>query len=257
MKVSSKNMNNYRPNQKIHQALVETRALWEGPYDTSAGLLSPIGGNFKALFTHPRYFKVVTKELGKICRKYKIDYILGGAVTGIPFATAVAYEIGAYFGFIRKQKHFHAGKRTLGGQPLSNYKNAAIIDDSSTTWGNMRSFIKNCQREGIKIKYIIVIVDMIENPKFKVSLHQYLKKNKLRLIYLTRMKDVMGYYYRKRLISKEFLDFVIDFLAYPETWTKDSLKVKKFLTLYKKGAIWRNKDYAKSILKYNRLTRFV
>ena len=195
--------------------------------------------------------------MAKVCRKYKIDFILGGAVTGIPFATATAYEIGAPFGFIRKQKHFHAGKKTFGGQFPRQYKNAAIIDDSSTTWGNMKNFLKNCKREGIKIKYVIVMVDMIENRQFRKQLRQYLKRNGLKLIYLTRMKDVMEYYYKKKLISKEFLYSVTDFLTFPKTWIKGSPKVNKFLELYKTGSIWLDKNYCRSIQKYNKIVKFV
>lgn len=195
-------------NKKIRMAniLYKIDALKFGVYQLSSGKQSPYYIDLRVIPSFPDAFREIcefyvqqmTEEIGL----NNFDRIAGIPLSGIPFASQVAYNIKKPFLFIRKDIKLYGRERRVEGILISGDK-VLIVDDLLTTGLTLKRAVEAVRAEGGIITDAIVFLDREEGGK------ELLEKNGVKVHTLLNVSEVADTLFEIGAIDKDSLRTIL------------------------------------------------
>ncbi len=146
--------------------LQEIGVIKFGTFTLKSGLKSPIYIDLRRLVSFPDVLKMIGKQLALKTDVEKLEFNL---IAGIPFAaiaiaTAVSLERNWKMVFPRKEVKDYGTKASVEGVYEKGQK-VLVIDDLITNGGSKFEAIAPLEKEGLKVKDILVLVDREQGGK--------------------------------------------------------------------------------------------
>ncbi|NLB76970.1 MAG: orotate phosphoribosyltransferase [Crenarchaeota archaeon] len=195
-------------NKKIRMAniLYKIDALKFGVYQLSSGKQSPYYIDLRVIPSFPDAFREIcefyvqqmTEEIGL----NNFDRIAGIPLSGIPFASQVAYNIKKPFLFIRRDIKLYGRERRVEGILISGDK-VLIVDDLLTTGLTLKRAVEAVRAEGGIITDAIIFLDREEGGK------ELLEKNGVKVHTLLNVSEVADTLFEIGAIDKDSLRTIL------------------------------------------------
>jgi orotate phosphoribosyltransferase len=151
--------------------LVEHDIIKKGDFVLSSGTKSDTYVNIKGTFGLPGLFKSIVSNLCQRIRtidNYRLLTIIGVPTSGIPFASAIAYELSLPLLVLRSEKKDYGTKKIIEGcDNLEKVGNILLVEDVITTGGSISQCIDRLVELGMRPKHIVVIYQRELNVTFK------------------------------------------------------------------------------------------
>ena len=221
-----------------------------GPFvQSTTGAIAPFFNDSRALYSHPKEFKIFVEELTKIIKKYTnmrrsdprsdkgrtlrrgIDLIVGIPMAGIPLAMALSIKTGIPFAYLLKERKKTLRQRLIEGEYKKGAR-ALLVDDVIGTGGTFTKGIRDCRKEGIIVKHLMTLW----NP-WRAKNRMFLAKMQKRGITydtLYTRHDWIDYLHKHGLASDEMVEIQKAYLADVTGWHKDKAMWKRFLAWKRK-----------------------
>jgi orotate phosphoribosyltransferase len=195
-------------NKKIRMAniLYKIDTLKFGVYQLSSGKQSPYYIDLRVIPSFPDAFREIcefyvqqmTEEIGL----NNFDRIAGIPLSGIPFASQVAYNIKKPFLFIRRDIKLYGRERRVEGILISGDK-VLIVDDLLTTGLTLKRAVEAVRAEGGIITDAIIFLDREEGGK------ELLEKNGVKVHTLLNVSEVADTLFEIGAIDKDSLRTIL------------------------------------------------
>lgn len=233
-----------KPNFRALRAISKV-PIHVGPFvQSTTGALVPFFNDSRALYSHPKEFRVFIEELAKIVRKYMnmrrsdlrsdggrtsrrgIDLIVGIPMAGIPIAMALALKTGMPFAYMNKERKRTLRKRIVEGEYKKGAR-AVLVDDVIGFGGTILKAIKDCKSDGVIVKHTMTLWNPWW-PKNKLFI-QKLQRMGITYDALYSRRDWIAYLLKCGLVSREMSEIHAAFLENPTGWHKNKKIWKRFL----------------------------
>lgn len=184
--------------------------IWEkklikfGDFKLSSGLSSSYYIDLRPLPSYPPLLKLAVLGL-KETLKEELSQDVGIAtieLSGIPLATALAYDVAKPLVYIRKKQKDYGTKSLVEGD-LSSAKEFIVVDDVLTTGSSILQAVSELRESGASVKIAAVVFDRLQGGE-----ENLLKSNvKLRKVFDIREATLM--LKQKGLISQDELNKIL------------------------------------------------
>ena len=144
--------------EKLILELYKIGAIKFGQFTLKSGEISPYYIDLRFLCSYPRVLKNVASTFAKVLSGLKYDLIVGVPYTSIALATAISLLFNKRMIFTRKEVKGYGTKKLIEGVFKPKEK-AVIIDDVISDGTTKFEVIMLLEKEGLKIKDVIVLVD--------------------------------------------------------------------------------------------------
>lgn len=189
-----------RLTKELCTLLMRVSAMKFGTFTLASGKLSPYYVDLRIVPSFPdayrltcdAFIQLITHDVGLD----KFNRISGIPTAGIPFASAVAFQMKKPFLYTRKEVKTHGRERMVEGILLPGDK-VLIMDDLITTGGSLINAAKAMRAEGGVVNDAVVLIDREEGGK------ETLAKEKIKLHSLTKMSEVAKVLLKAGTLSSE------------------------------------------------------
>jgi len=189
-----------RLTEELCTLLMRVSAMKFGTFTLASGKLSPYYVDLRIVPSFPdayrltcdAFIQLITHDVGLD----KFNRISGIPTAGIPFASAVAFQMKKPFLYTRKEVKTHGRERMVEGILLPGDK-VLIMDDLITTGGSLINAAKAMRAEGGIVNDAVVLIDREEGGK------ETLAKEKIKLHSLTKMSEVAKVLLKAGTLSSE------------------------------------------------------
>jgi orotate phosphoribosyltransferase len=186
--------------------LLKLDAIKFGIFKLSSGKASPYYIDLRVIPSFPDAFReicdfyatYITKSVGL----KNFERIAGVPVTGIIFASQIAYNLRKPFLFVRKGVRLHGRERRVEGV-LASGDRVLLIDDLITTGISLKKTAKAVKAEGGVVTDAVVFLDREEGGK------QQLEKSGIKLHSLLKISEIAYALYEIGSIDKESLKTIL------------------------------------------------
>ena len=194
---------------KLH----EINAVKFGLFTLKSGLKSPVYIDLRVLISYPETLRMVGKALGEKAEEENISFDL---VAGIPFAaiaiaTATCLEKNWRMVFPRKDVKSYGTKAKVEGK-FEKGEKCLVIDDLITNGESKFEAIEPLEKEGLRVKDILVLVDREQGGK------KTLLKEGYHLHSVFTAKELLEILYANQKISELVYESAKEYFANPEKW---------------------------------------
>ncbi|MFP3172562.1 MAG: phosphoribosyltransferase family protein [Acidilobus sp.] len=176
--------------------LIRSGAVLFGEFRLTSGGVSHVYVDMRKVIGDPRLFRLISLELSH--RLLDIgcgDCVAVGVATGgVPWASAIALELGLPLAYARHPKG-HGTERDLEGAEVSS-RGAVVIDDVATTGGSLAFAVKVAKSHGAREVIAEVIVDRGQGAR------EALEQMGVRLLSLTTLRDILSEALRLKVIDE-------------------------------------------------------
>jgi orotate phosphoribosyltransferase len=196
------------PEKKDQMAniLFKIDAIKFGVFKLSSGKASPYYVDLRVIPSFPDAFREIcdfyAKYLTNPIGLKNFDRMAGVPVTGIIFASQVAYNLRKPFLYVRKGIRLHGRERRVEGVLASGDK-VLLIDDLVTTGLTLRKTAEAVRAEGGVVTDAVVFLDREEGGK------QQLEKSGIKLHSLLKISEIANALYEIGAIDKESLKTIL------------------------------------------------
>jgi orotate phosphoribosyltransferase len=185
---------------KTANILFKIDAIKFGVFKLSSGKASPYYVDLRVIPSFPDayreicdfYSEYITKQIGL----KNFDRMAGVPLTGITFASQVAYNLKKPFIFVRKGVRLHGRERRVEGILASGDK-VLLIDDLVTTGITLKKAAQAVKAEGGVVTDAVVFLDREEGGS------KLLEKNGIKLHALLKISEVANMLYDLGAIDEE------------------------------------------------------
>ncbi len=187
---------------KIANILFKIDAIKFGVFKLSSGKASPYYVDLRVIPSFPDAFReicdfyaeYITSQIGV----KNFDRMAGVPLTGIIFASQVAYNLQKPFVYVRKGVRLHGRERRVEGVLVSGER-VLLIDDLVTTGLTLKKAAEAVRAEGGVVTEAVVFLDREEGGKY------LLEKNGINLNTLLKISEVANTLYDLGAIDQENL----------------------------------------------------
>jgi len=191
---------------EIANILFKIDAIKFGVFKLSSGKASPYYVDLRVIPSFPDAFReicdsyadYITTEIGV----KTFDRMAGVPLTGIIFASQVAYNLKKPFIYVRKRVQRHGRERRVEGLLASGDK-VLLIDDLVTTGLTLKKAAEAVKAEGGVVTDAVVFLDREEGGK------QLLEKNGINLHRLLKISEIANMLYDLGAIDEESLKTIL------------------------------------------------
>ena len=168
------------------------------PFKLTSGRLSPVYVDCRKVISHIKARRSLIKMGVAFIKKEidikKIDFVAGGETGGIPYAAWISEKINKPMIYIRKKPKGFGKLSQIEGDIKKNSK-VLLIEDLSTDGQSKIHFCNAIRKAGAKVSSIFVIFN------YGIFSDKILKKNKLKLHFLTNWETVIRYIKDKKALT--------------------------------------------------------
>ena len=168
------------------------------PFKLTSGRLSPVYLDCRKVISHIKARRSLIKMGVALIKKEidikKIDFVAGGETGGIPYAAWISEKINKPMIYIRKKPKGFGKLSQIEGDIKKNSK-VLLIEDLSTDGQSKIHFCNAIRKAGAKVSSIFVIFN------YGIFSDKILKKNKLKLHFLTNWETVIRYIKDKKALT--------------------------------------------------------
>ena len=189
------------------------------PYKLASGVLSPVYIDCRKIISFPSYREKIIESFHEILKSQfeneDFQNIAGGETAGIPIATLLAERLKLPLCYVRKKPKGYGINAQIEGNIEKN-QNVLLVEDLATNGLSKLNFVNAIRASGAKCDTIFVIFyyNIFDQTE------ELFKRNGLKLYYLATWRDVLGYARSEKIIDKEVLNNVQEFLDHPLAWSK-------------------------------------
>lgn len=186
--------------------LLRLDAIKFGVFKLSSGKASPYYIDLRVIPSFPDAFREIcdfyAAYINKLVGLKSFDRIAGVPVTGIIFASQIAYNLKKPFLFVRKGVRLHGRARRVEGV-LASGDRVLLIDDLITTGLSLKKTAAAVKAEGGVVTDAVVFLDREEGGK------QQLEKSGIRLHSLLKISEIANALYEIGSIDQESLKTIL------------------------------------------------
>ena len=191
---------------KMANILFKIDAIKFGVFKLSSGKASPYYIDLRVIPSFPDAFReicdfyaeYITNQIGV----KNFDRMAGVPLTGIIFASQVAYNLKKPFLYVRKGVRLHGRERRVEGL-LASGDRVLLIDDLVTTGLTLKKAAEAVRDEGGVVTDAVVFLDREEGG------NQQLEKNGINLHTLLKISEVANTLYELGAIDQEDLKTIL------------------------------------------------
>jgi orotate phosphoribosyltransferase len=191
---------------KVANILFKIDAIKFGVFKLSSGKASPYYIDLRVIPSFPDAFReicdfyaeYITNQIGV----KTFDRMAGVPLTGIIFASQVAYNLKKPFLYVRKGIRLHGRERRVEGLLVSGDR-VLLIDDLVTTGLTLKKAAEAVRAEGGVVTDAVVFLDREEGG------NQQLEKNGINLHVLLKISEVANMLYELDAIDQEDLKTIL------------------------------------------------
>ncbi len=191
---------------KVANILFKTDAIKFGVFKLSSGKASPYYIDLRVIPSFPDAFREIcdfyaesiTNQIGV----KNFDRVAGVPLTGIIFASQVAYNLKKPFLYVPKGVRLHGRERRVEGLLVSG-DSVLLIDDLITTGLTLKKAAEAVRDEGGVVTDAVVFLDREEGG------NQLLEKNGINLHTLLKISEVANTLYESGAIDQEDLKTIL------------------------------------------------
>jgi len=186
--------------------LFKIDAIKFGVFKLSTGKASPYYVDLRVVPSFPDAFRdicdfyadTITNEIGLA----NFDRIAAVPITGIPFASQIAYNLKKPFLYVRKGVKLQGRERRVEGMLFSGDK-VLLVDDLATTGITLRKAAEAIRAEGGVVTQAAAFLDREEGAK------ENLKEIGVQLISLLKISEMANTMYETGAIDEESLKTIM------------------------------------------------
>ncbi len=188
------------------------------PYKLASGILSPVYIDCRKIISFPSSRKKIIDFFQQILmakfKREEFHNIAGGETAGIPYATLLAERLKLPLCYIRKKPKGYGINAQIEGEIKKN-QNVLLVEDLATDGGSKLNFVNAIRASGAKCNNIFVIFyyDIFDEAE------KLFNKNDLNLYHLATWKDILGYARSEKILDKNTLKNIENFLDNPSVWS--------------------------------------
>ena len=192
-------------NEKLADGLLEAGCVRFGEFTLKSGIISPIYIDLRRLISYPQLLQEVGKAYLPLLKKLQYDRLGALPYAAIPIASAVSLLGGDPMIYPRKEIKDYGTKANIEGD-FKPGETVVIIDDLATTGGSKFEAIDKLLAAGLTVRDIVVLIDRQSGAVETLAQAGY------RMFAVFTISDLLDYWEKKSLISKEQAKAVRDFL---------------------------------------------
>ncbi|MEM3462735.1 MAG: orotate phosphoribosyltransferase [Candidatus Bathyarchaeia archaeon] len=181
--------------KEVVKILARTGALRFGIFTLSSGRLSPYYIDLRVIPSLPAEFERIMEVYEGMARGIKaergFDAIAGIPTAGMPFASVLAFKMGAPFVYVRREAKAHGREKRIEGI-LSPGSKVLLVDDLITTGNNLASAADSIKAEGGIVEDALVLIDREEGGEGLLKGKGIRLNSFLRISEIARMMLDMG-----------------------------------------------------------------
>jgi len=191
-------MTSKSPLDILYKVLLKTEALRTGVFKLPSGNLSSYYINMRLTLSYPSAFSSLVGVYRQIIESSQVlknqGYICGIPVSGLPFASAVAYCLSKALVYVRGAGETHRGERMVEGA-LKAGSSVIILDDVVGTGATLASASEAVRREGGMVTDAVALLDREEGGR------SLLESNGVELHVAARITEIA-----RKLLDDGFID---------------------------------------------------
>jgi orotate phosphoribosyltransferase len=182
--------------------LFKIDAVKFGVFKLSTGKASPYYIDLHVVPSFPDAFREIidfyTEQISSQIGLQNFDRIAAVPITGIPFASQIAYNLKKPFLYVRKSVKLQGRERRVEGVLISGDR-VLLIDDLVTTGLTLRKAAEAIRAEGGVVTQAVAFLDREEGGKEK------LQEVNVKLVPLLKISEIANTLYDMGAIDKESL----------------------------------------------------
>ena len=202
---------------KVAEALLDLKAVMlrtKPSFRWASGILSPIYTDNRILMSYPKQRDFIVNSLIKLIKANKIKFygFAATATAGIPWGAWLSQKLKKPMVYVRSEAKDHGKENSVEGivEPGKTY---IVVEDLVSTGGSSLSTI-NAVREKHGIVGHCIAIFTYELEK---SQNNFASAN-VKLLTLTNFTNLVKIALKKKYISKEQLNHIMDWKRHPEGW---------------------------------------
>ena len=191
---------------EMAKILYNIDALKFGLFKLTSGKASPYYVDLRIVPSFPDAFREICDFYGESITNQiglkNFDRIAGIPLSGIPFASPIAYNLKKPFLYVRKGVRLHGRQRRVEGILVSGDR-VVLVDDLVTTGLTLKKAAETVRAEGGVVKEAVVFMDREEGGK------ERLEKNGIRLHSLLKISEIANSLNELGAIDQESLKTIL------------------------------------------------
>lgn len=185
--------------------LLKSNALKFGAFTLASGKPSPYYIDLRMLPSFPSHFRLIIGALRKAVEKNvpTFDCLASVPTSGLVFGSALAYEMGRPFLYVRKEAKGYGTSKLVEGH-LASGARVVIVDDVATTGLSVSRAVEAIRANGGVVEDIVAVVSRQEGAEEK------LQEMGVKLTAVATIHDIVNSLHGAGLVDDSTLQSVMD-----------------------------------------------
>lgn len=176
-----------------------------GNFTLKSGIQSPFYVDLRPLASSPELLKELSRQLLHLLSDTQYELICGVPYAALPMATAMSLESGVPLIIKRKESKGYGTKKMLEGI-FTEGQTCVLVEDVITSGKSLVETIEEVEKENLKVKDIVVVLDREQGGIEK------LRKEGYQVYNLFSIGEVIDILYKHKLLSEQEVIRIKNFL---------------------------------------------
>jgi orotate phosphoribosyltransferase len=184
--------------------LLKSHSLKVGVFTLASGKQSAYYIDLRVLPSFPPHFRLAIGAMKDTIVKMvgEFDTFASVPTSGLVFGSALAYEMGKPFIYVRKESKDYGTGKTIEGF-LKPGSKVIIVDDVATTGMSISSAVETIRANGAIVEDVVALVNRYEGADDR------LKKIGVKLHAVAGINDIVNALYKAGLVDENALESVM------------------------------------------------